>query len=283
MASNPLQLQRSFRSPVAAVWQRLTRPDLLQGWLGVADFEIAPGGAARIRSWNGDEWTGHVAAASPPVRLTMALRRFGLAGEQAVTWTLEGDGPGSRLTVIHEDIVAAEERAHARRYWREALDALAAAVDRDEPGPEWGATMPVVLRVPLGRPAAELWSLFATPSGLQKWVARVERFDGVQGGEFRFLSSFQGREVIEEGRIEEIVPEARIRLAWEWRGEGWGAPTSVEFVLEQEAGGAALLLIHSGFDLIAAGKAAGARRIYASGWAGVVRDLERLLAPSPTR
>jgi uncharacterized protein YndB with AHSA1/START domain len=215
-----------------------------------------------------------------------------------VSWTLEGDGPGSRLTVVHDGPAAAEERAHARRYWREALDALAAAADGGgtnggatsgglanggRPGPEWGATIPVVIRTPLGRPASELWTLFATPSGLQKWVARVERFDGVEGGEFRFLSTYQGREVIEEGRIEELVTDARMRLAWEWRGEGWGAPTSVEFTLEPGPAGASLLLVHSGFDLIAPERAADARRNYASGWAGVVRDLERLLAPAPMR
>src|SRR5512139_2338593 len=283
MASAPVQVYRSFKAPVAAVWPRLTRPDLLSGWLGTADFEIVPEGVARIRSWNGDEWTGRVTAASPPVRLGMALRRFGFAGEHAVTWTLEGDGPGSRLTVVHDGPSAAEERAHARRYWHEALDALAAAMNGGGPAPEWGATLPVVIRAPLHRPASELWTLFATPSGLQKWVARVERFDGMEGGEFRFLSTYQGREVVEEGRIEELVPDARMRLAWEWRGEGWGAPTSVEFTLEPGPAGAALLLVHSGFDLIAPEKAADARRNYASGWAGVVRDLERLLAPSPIR
>jgi uncharacterized protein YndB with AHSA1/START domain len=89
--------------------------------------------------------------------------------------------------------------------------------------------------------------------------------------------------VIEEGRIEELIHESRMRLAWEWRGEGWGAPTSVEFALEPQPGGAALLLVHSGFEQIAPEKAAAARQNYASGWAGVVRDLERLLAPAPLR
>jgi uncharacterized protein YndB with AHSA1/START domain len=283
MSSPPFQIHRSFRAPVAGVWPHLTRPDLLSGWLGAADLELAPGGVARIQAWNGDEWTGRVVRASPPATLAMALHRFGFAGEHPVTWALEGDGPGSRLTVTHANLPAAEERSHARAFWREALEALRGAADRGERRPEWGGTIPVVIRAPLGRPAAELWTLFATPSGLQKWVARVERFDGMAGGEFRFLSSYLGREVIEEGRIEELIHESRMRLAWEWRGEGWGAPTSVEFALEPQPGGATLLLVHSGFDRIAPEKAAAARRNYASGWAGVVRDLERLLAPAPLR
>lgn len=283
MASQPLQVYRSFQAPVASVWPWLTRPELLSRWLGAAEFVLAEGGPARIRAWNGDEWSGHVQATSPPVRLAMALRRFGFAGDHPVTWALGGDGPGSRLSVLHDLLPTTEEQSHARRFWREALDALRDAVDGGKPRPEWGAAIPVVVRAPLGRPAGELWPLFATASGLQKWVARVERFDGVAGGEFRFRSTYHGREVIEEGRIEELVPDTRMRLAWEWRGEGWGAPTTVEFTMVPGQGGASLLLVHSGFERIAQEKAAEARRDYASGWAGVVRDLERLLAPAPTR
>lgn len=281
MSSDGLRTFRSFRTPVDRVWPHLTRPDLLAAWLGAADVELAPGGSARARTWNGDEWAGRVTVASPPVRLEFVWRLFGFEEEHAIQWRLEGDGPGSRLNVTHENLRSPDEKSHARRTWQEALESLHAAVDGGGSGPEWGGTIPVVLRTRLQRPARELWSLFTTPSGLSKWVAETQQFDAVAGGTFRFRSQYQGREVIEEGRIEELVPETRLRLSWEWRGEGWGAPTSVEFSLEPRNGGTSLLLVHGGFDQIAPERAAAARQSYASAWAGVLRDLARLLAPAP--
>jgi uncharacterized protein YndB with AHSA1/START domain len=281
MNGDSLRTYRSFRAPVDAVWPHLSRPDLLTGWLGPAELELAPGGATRARTWNGDEWAGRVTVASPPVRLDFVWRLFGFEEEHAISWRLEGDGPGSRLNVTHENLRSPEEKSHARRTWREALEALHGAVSGRGPGPEWGGTIPVVLRAALPRSAADLWPLFSTPAGLAKWVAEVQQFDAAPGGVFRFRSQYQGREVIEEGRIEELVPQARLRLAWEWRGEGWGAPTSVEFTLEPRNAGASLLLVHGGFEQIAPERAAAARRNYATGWAGVLRDLARLLAPAP--
>ncbi len=281
MTSDSVAVYRSYRAPVSELWPHLTRPELLARWLGAAEFELLPGGAARIEAWNGDQMAGQVTSLSPPGWIEFSWRRFAFDDEEAVTWRLEGDGPGSRVVVEHDHLRSPEEKAHARRTWREALEALRECVDRRQANPEWGATIPVVMRASLGRPAPELWSLFTTPSGLSKWIARAERFDAATGGEFRFLSRYQGREVVEEGRIEEIAPEQRLRLSWEWRGEEWGNPTTVEFTLEPRAGGTSLLLVHSGFEQIAPGKAPAARRNYASGWAGVVRDLMRLLAPAP--
>lgn len=281
MSSDALRTYRSFRAPVDRVWPHLSRPELLAGWLGATELELLPGGAARARTWNGDDWSGHVAVASPPVRLDFVWRLFGLEEEHAISWSLEGDGPGSRLNVTHENLRSPEEKSHARRTWREALDALHDVVSGTGPHSEWGATIPVVMRAALQRPALHLWPLFSTPSGLAKWVAEVQQFDAAPGGAFRFRSQYHGREVIEEGRIEELVPESRLRLSWEWRGEGWGGPTSVEFTLEPRDGGTSLLLVHAGFEQIAPERAAAARQNYATGWAGVLRDLARLLAPAP--
>lgn len=282
MNGDTVALYRSYRAPVHELWPHLTRPELLARWLGTAEFELACGGAARIEAWNGDLMAGQVTAVSAPGSIEFVWRRFGFDDEEPVSWRLEGDGPGSRVVVEHENLRSPEEKTYARRLWREALDALRECVDRHQANPEWGATIPVVVRASLGRSAAELWPLFTTPSGLSKWIARAERFDATPGGEFRFLSRYQGREVVEEGRIEEIAPAQRLRLSWEWRGEDWGNPTTVEFTLEPRAGGTSLLLVHSGFEQITPGKAPTARRNYASGWAGVVRDLMRLLAPAPT-
>jgi uncharacterized protein YndB with AHSA1/START domain len=176
---------------------------------------------------------------------------------------------------------SAEERATTRRWWREALEALKQAVDGGVPSAQWGGTIPIAIRTTLPRPVSEIWPLLATPAGIEKWVAHVERFDAAPGGRFRFTSRYQGREVVEEGLIEEFAPESRVRLGWEWAGQDWGGRTKLDLSLEARGATTSFLLVHSGFEEIASQRAAAARQYYAGSWAGVIRDLRRFLSPAP--
>jgi len=274
---------RSFQSPVSAIWPCLTVPEQLAGWMGAADFELAHEGKLSVKTWNGDVLRGRVISAVPPARLEFAWRLFDFDPESHVMWRLAGDGPGSRLTVTHDSLRSREERDHARLFWRESLDALKKLVDEKLPSPEWGATHPVTMRALLPRTAADLWPVLSTAPGLSKWVANVEQFEAQPGGAFRLRSRYRGQDVIEQGIVQEIVADSKLRLSWEWIGEGWGGPTEVLFALEPEAGGTSLMISHSGFDRIDAGRGPDARRNYALGWPEVLSDLKRLVAPGPGR
>jgi len=274
---------RSFRSTASAVWQCLTIGERMAGWLGAADLELAHEGSFSLETWNGDRFRGRVIAAVPTARLTFAWRPFEFDPESHVAWRIAGDGPGSRLTVAHDGLRSREERDHARLFWRDSLDALARFVDGKEPSPEWGGTHPVTMRAFLPRTASDLWPLISTGSGLAKWVATVEQFEAQQGNAFRFRSRNRGQDVVEQGVVQEVVPESRLKLSWEWVGEAWAAPTEVLFALEPEADGTSLLISHSGFERIAHQGGAAARRNYAGAWAEVLSDLKRLVASVPAR
>jgi uncharacterized protein YndB with AHSA1/START domain len=272
---------RSFRSPVLTVWPCLTLADRLAGWIGDADLDLGRDGSLSLKTWNGDMFHGRVIAVVPPSKLEFSWRPFDFDPESRVTWRVAGDGPGSRLTVTHDHLRSREEREHARLFWRDSLDSLARFVDENTPSAEWGGTHPVTVRTFLARTAADLWPLLSTSSGLAKWVANVEQFDAQLGSGFRFRSQYRGKEVVEQGVVQEIVSESRLKLSWEWVGEGWGGPTEVLFALEPEAGGTSVLISHSGFERIHPGNGADARRNYASGWVEVLSDLKRLVAPVP--
>ncbi len=274
---------RSFRSPVTSIWPCLTVPDRLAGWLGEADFELSRQGTLTLKTWNGDVFRGRTIAAVPTARLEFAWRPFDFDPESHVTWRLQGDGPGSRLTVTHDGLRSREERDHARLFWRDSLDALARSADEEIPSAEWGQTHPVTVRALLPRTAGNLWPMLSTGPGLAKWVANVEQFEAEPGSTFRFRSRYRGQDVLEQGVVQEVVPESRLRLSWEWIGEGWAAPTEVLFLLEPEAGGTSLLISHSGFERIEVASGADARRNYAGGWAEVLSDLKRLVTPVPAR
>jgi uncharacterized protein YndB with AHSA1/START domain len=270
---------RSFREPLSEVWVYLSRPDLLARWLGRIELELTPDGTFQAELWNGDKASGRVIAVAPPVRLDLSWRSASLSPETRVSFRLEGDGPGSRLTIRHDALGSESERVAALATWRDALQALRATLRGGADCHEWGAEIPVAARAAIPRSAADLWPLLSTGTGIEKWVAHVERFDAAPGGAFRLTSRFQGRDVVEEGLIEELVPESRIALSWEWLGEGWGAPTRVEFSIEDTGSGSSVLVVHSGFDRIATEQRLLARRNYAAAWPEVLAYLRRLVAP----
>ncbi|HET9252406.1 MAG TPA: SRPBCC family protein [Candidatus Eisenbacteria bacterium] len=279
MTPTAVSVFRSYRTPLLESWSHLSRPDLLARWLGRADLDLGQGGDVLLEMWNGDVLRGRVLTVVPPVRIEFLWRSSALSPENHVSLRLEGDGPGSRLYVSHDGLRSEAERRGARAFWQEALSALRTVLHENRDAHEWGSDLPITLRAHMPRVAPDLWPLLSTASGLEKWVAHVEHFDGVQGGSFRLTSRFQGRQIVEEGRIEEIVPSSRVSLSWEWVGEGWGAPTRVEFMIEPESSGSAVLVLHSGFERIDASKRRTARRNYAGAWPEVLAGLKRLVAP----
>ncbi|MGE5174921.1 MAG: SRPBCC family protein [Hyphomicrobiales bacterium] len=281
MPPTSIALFRSFRHSTAAIWPFLSRPDRLDAWLGSADIELAIGGEFVATLWNGDSLRGRVAKFAPPARLEITWRRHPGGPETRVRLRLEHDGPGARVNVSHEGLLSDAERDLARAWWREALDALYRAVEGGVDAHLWGTSLPVVYRVYLGRGVADVWPLLATREGVDKWIAHADRFDGAPDGLFRFTSRYQGREVVEEGRIAAMEPEHRIALSWEWVGEAWEAPTLVEFLLEPEGQGCAIVIRHSGFEPLSEEHRVLARRNYASAWPEVLADLKRLVAPVP--
>ena len=257
----------------------LTRPELLSRWLGTTDIELVPDGALAIELWNGDKITGKVQSLAPPIRLEFLWRPATLHPESAVTFLLEGDGPGSRLTISHDGLPSEAERGAARLLWKDALAALRTTLQEGTDAHEWGAEVPVTARAIIARSPSDVWPLLSTGTGIEKWVAHVERFDSEVGGSFRLTSRFHGREIVEEGRVEEVAFESRIALSWEWLGENWGGATRVEFSLEPTSPGSSLLVFHSGFDRIAPDQRTAARRNYAAAWPEVLAYLKRLVAP----
>lgn len=122
----------------------ITEPERLRRWMGVtARVDLRAGGAYR--------WTvtpGHIAAGTfreidPGKRIVFGLGWEGnpdLASDASiVTITVEPDGAGSRVTLIHEGLTADQEVGHAEG-WDHFLDRLQKVAAVGDAGPdEWAA------------------------------------------------------------------------------------------------------------------------------------------------
>lgn len=93
------------------VWATLTTPEELSAWLGeVVELEPEPGGAIVLRE-QGSTRRGMVEAAEPGRVLSFRWRRLAgagvsleVGGATRVTFVLEADPEGTRLTVTEEPV-----------------------------------------------------------------------------------------------------------------------------------------------------------------------------------
>jgi uncharacterized protein YndB with AHSA1/START domain len=92
------------------VWSTLTRPEELSAWLGEVELEVEPGGSLVVRQ-EGSTRRGVVEAAEPGRILSFRWRRLTgagvsleVGGASRVTFVLEPDPKGTRLTVTEEPV-----------------------------------------------------------------------------------------------------------------------------------------------------------------------------------
>ncbi len=102
-------------SPREEVWEALTEPERLEDWFANdVDLDLRPGGGARFRWSNGEERHAVVTEVEPERRLV-----FEWEDEGEVTFTLEDDPDGTRLTVVESSPA-----------WTTALELQASALTR---------------------------------------------------------------------------------------------------------------------------------------------------------
>ena len=88
------------------VWAALTEPERLEEWFAnEVELDARPGGTGVFRWSNGEERHAFVESLEPAERLELALEE-----DATVTFTLEDDPDGTRLTVVE---TAPEPRACA--------------------------------------------------------------------------------------------------------------------------------------------------------------------------
>jgi uncharacterized protein YndB with AHSA1/START domain len=113
----PVSDERVTRSVVLPagpdeVWATLTAPEELSVWLGeVVELELEPGGSLVVREGDGGTRRGVVEAAEPGRILSFRWRRLvgagvslEVGGASRVTFVLEADPEGTRLTVTEEPV-----------------------------------------------------------------------------------------------------------------------------------------------------------------------------------
>jgi len=145
-----LTVERFYPHPPAAVWRALTDPELLARWLMPNDIAPIVGHEFTFTTTPRPGFDGivhcTVLAADVERRLVISWRSSsGL--DTTVTWTLQADGAGTRLRLVHDgfdssdplqrqafDTMGSGWRGHIGNRLAATLDAAAGLVARDQTG-----------------------------------------------------------------------------------------------------------------------------------------------------
>jgi uncharacterized protein YndB with AHSA1/START domain len=127
-------------APPEVVFPYFTDPVRMVQWMGVAAMlDPRPGGAFRVEANGRDVVLGEYLAVEPPRRVVFTwgfdgTERVLRAGATQVEVTLEADGEGTLLTLLHHGLAEGDTRAAHEQGWNHYLARLAPAAAGDPPG-----------------------------------------------------------------------------------------------------------------------------------------------------
>jgi len=117
-----------FNQSPEVVWDFLTRPELIEQWLGKTDFQPIVGHKFRFISSYGNDSICEVLEVRPPTKLSYSWQKNsakdGLPFHSKIEWTLVPRENGTELQLVHDGFRALEDIAPHEKGWNYCHDQL---------------------------------------------------------------------------------------------------------------------------------------------------------------
>jgi len=114
-----------FKHSPQDVWEYLTRPDLLEKWLGKTDFQPIQGHKFRFTSPNGNDSYCEVLEVKPHTRLSYSWQKNSAKDKKpfnsTVAWNLVAKENGTELQLMHSGFTSLEDLAGHENGWKTCL------------------------------------------------------------------------------------------------------------------------------------------------------------------
>jgi uncharacterized protein YndB with AHSA1/START domain len=114
-----------FNQPPRIVWEYLTKPELLEQWLGKTDFQPIPGHKFRFISPYGNDSYCEVLEIKPFTRLSYSWQKISAKDNKAfhsiILWTLAPKDKGTELQLLHNGFKALEDVIAHEKGWNSCL------------------------------------------------------------------------------------------------------------------------------------------------------------------
>ena len=112
---------RHFSLPPQDVWEYLTRPELLEQWLGKTDFQPITGHKFRFISKYGNDCLCEVLEVKPFTRLSYSWQKNSakdnIPFNSLIVWTLIPTEAGTELHLVHNGFTTLEDVAAHEQGW----------------------------------------------------------------------------------------------------------------------------------------------------------------------
>ena len=122
-ATATVQFERSFDSPIEAVWKAITTPEELGRWLAPATVDLEVGGSINVDFGEGGTAGGEILVLDPPHVLEYVWRFTG-EPDSVLRIELAAAGPATRLQLLHR-LLPADQSVGYGAGWHAHLDQLA--------------------------------------------------------------------------------------------------------------------------------------------------------------
>ena len=117
-----------FNQSPREVWEYLTKPELLEKWLGKTDFQPLVGHKFRFISPYGNDSYCEVLELKPESRLAFSWQKNSAKDNKpfhsTVVWTLVPKENGTELQLVHQGFLAMEDFAGHEKGWNTCLAQL---------------------------------------------------------------------------------------------------------------------------------------------------------------
>lgn len=114
-----------FKQSPPEVWEYLTKPELLEQWLGKTDFQATPGHKFRFASPHGNDAYCEVLEVKPFTRLSFSWQKRSVKDNKpftsTVAWTLVPKKNGTELQLVHNGFTALEDVVGHDKGWNACL------------------------------------------------------------------------------------------------------------------------------------------------------------------
>ena len=140
-ATEPLRNELRIAAPPEVVFPYFTDPARMVDWMGVAALlDPRPGGTFRVEANGRDVVLGEYVVVEPPHRVVFTWGFEGAdaiteAGSSRVEVTLEADGDGTRLVLLHHGLSDASRAPHDMG-WTHYLERLGPVAGGASPVPD---------------------------------------------------------------------------------------------------------------------------------------------------
>ena len=122
---NEIRQSRHFNQPPQEVWDYLTKPELIEQWLGKTDFKPVAGYKFRFISPYGNDSYCEVLEVKPFTRLSYSWQKNSAKDHKlfnsTVVWTLVPKENGTELQLVHNGFTAVEDVIAHTNGWNTCL------------------------------------------------------------------------------------------------------------------------------------------------------------------